>query len=414
VPMMTTPTKPPLGKAVVALVIIALVLSAGVAYFAYQASTTTSQDASTIRGLQGAVSTLQGNNAALQAQLSVLSRTGNTTGSASALDPQHIYSLANRSVVTVAGDQVTTVQTFFGPRTSVAAVLGSGFVVSFLGKMYVITNFHVVDRVTNMTVTFANGDSYAANAVGTDPYSDLAVVNLTAPSTEFVPLQVVSSSTLGVGDWVFAIGNPFGLEGSFTIGIVSQLGRTIQESTAGSYAISGIIQFSAPINPGNSGGPLLNSNGVVVGITTAVVSGSQGLGFAIPSSTILRELPSLVSNGGYKLHPYLGISGEDMNYQVARAMGTSTTYGVLLAQVTSGGPAQAAGLRGGSAQTTIDGQTYAIGGDLIVSVNGTRVVNQDALSTYLEQNTSAGQTVQLGIIRAGQSMTISVVLGTRP
>jgi S1-C subfamily serine protease len=230
-----------------------------------------------------------------------------------------------------------------------------------------------------------------------------------------MPLQIVPSSPgVIVGQPVYAIGNPYGLSGSFTYGIVSQLGRTIQEATAGNFSISDVIQFTAPINPGNSGGPLLDASGDVIGITTATVSGSQGLGFAIPSISIIRELPSLVSTGTYTGHPYLGIGGADMTYQLALAMKVNVTYGVLIESVASGSPAAKVGLRAGSSTTFIEGSQYLIGGDIIVSVNGTKIVNQDALSAFLEENATAGQTVQLGVIRSGSLITVNVTLGTRP
>ena len=172
----------------------------------------------------------------------------------------------------------------------------------------------------------------------------------TAPASEFKPLQVVSSSTLRVGDFVVAIGDPFGLTGSMTTGIVSQLGRTITESTT-SFPIADIIQISAPINPGNSGGPLLNDKGQVVGITTAGVANSQGVGFAIPSNAILREITSLVKSGSYTQHPWLGIAGADMTYDIANQLGLKITYGMLITQVTSGGPAEKAGLKAGTQQS---------------------------------------------------------------
>ena len=277
-----------------------------------------------------------------------------------------------------------------------------------------MTNYHVVHGVSNLTVTFSDGNAYPAKVVGTDAYSDIAVVSVVAPSSEFVPLTIVSSSGVQVGQPVVAIGNPYGLSGSMTFGIVSQLGRTIQEATTGQFSISGIIQFSAPINPGNSGGPLLNANGMVIGITTATVNGSQGLGFAIPSSTILKELPSLISTGQYNMHSYLGISGVDMNYQLAQASGTNVTYGVLVENVVSGGPASSAGLRVGTKTVTVSGQQYLVGGDIITSINGTKIINQDALATYLAQNTVSGQSIQLGIIRAGAPVSLTLTLGQRP
>jgi S1-C subfamily serine protease len=199
-----------------------------------------------------------------------------------------------------------------------------------------------------------------------------------------------------------------------TVGIVSQLGRTLSESLAGNFAIANVIQFSAPINPGNSGGPLLNSDGAVVGITTATVVSSQGVGFAIPSDTILKELPLLISSGNYNLHPLMGISSIDMSYELSQLQKTNYTYGVLIENVTKGGPADKAGLRGGTQSSVVSGENVLIGGDIIISVNGTKLVNTDALSSYLAEYAVAGQTLVLHIIRGGQMMTVNLVLGTRP
>ncbi len=250
------------------------------------------------------------------------------------LDAEQIYAAANLSVVTLQGTQVQN--SYFG--NAISSILGSGFVVTYSGADYVVTNDHVVQSTSNLTATFADGNAYPAKVVGTDPYSDLAVVAVpAAPGSEFVPLTLVSSSTLRVGDSVVAIGNPYGLTASMTEGIVSQLGRTIQDETAGNYSIANVIQFSAAINPGNSGGPLLNAEGQVVGITTAAVTSATGLGFAIPSDAIIAELPSLITTGTYALHSYLGISEVDMNYQLAQAMGANVTYGVLVEDVIPGG-----------------------------------------------------------------------------
>ncbi|MGD1054564.1 MAG: trypsin-like peptidase domain-containing protein [Nitrososphaerales archaeon] len=327
-----------------------------------------------------------------------------------------IYNNDSKSVVTIVGVVATTVNNWpFGTYTSYSEVEGSGFVTDYNGSPYIITNYHVVEGTSNRTVTFSNGDAYLGNVVGSDVYADLAVISISAPASEFVPLTIVESSGLQVGESVYVIGAPYGLTGTFTSGLISQLGRTIQEATTGQYSISGIIQFTAPINPGNSGGPLLDSKGEVIGITTATISGSTGLGFATPSQTIIRELPSLINPPHtYTSHSYLGISGEDMNYQLAQASKTNITYGVLLEQVTSGGPASKAGLMAGTTEVTISGTQYLIGGDIIISANGTRLINMDALSSYLEQNTVAGQTVVLGIVRAGVMTSVTVTLGARP
>jgi 2-alkenal reductase len=279
--------------------------------------------------------------------------------------------------------------------------------------MVIITNYHVIENTINVTVTFINGNGYAATVLGSDPYADLAVLSTDAPQSEFKPLKIASSSTLKVGDVVVAVGNPYGLAGSMSIGIVSALGRTIIEE-AGGYPIANVIQTTAPLNPGNSGGPLLNLLGQVVGITTAIVSDSQGLGFAIPSNTILREIASLVTTGSYNKHPWLGASGIDMTYEIAKAMGTNVTYGWLITQVVSGGPAANAGLKGGMKQVLISGKYVTVGGDILIAINGTRITSIDALSTYLEENTLPGQTIEVTIVRENQTMDVTVTLGTRP
>jgi S1-C subfamily serine protease len=408
-------------KVTLVLLVLVLILGAGFVYVA-EAKSPTSSASATISSLQTSVSSLQSTNSELRDELSSLSSTatgasggisGNTT--VQGINAEKIYAAANASVVTLQGEELVSSSTLLGTQTETEIVLGSGFVTSYQGQNYIVTNNHVVDGVSNITATFSDGDSYPAKVLGTDVYSDLAVVSVpSAPSEEFVPLQIVSSSNVVVGQPVVVIGNPYGLSGSITFGIVSQLGRTIQEATTNGFSISDIIQFSAPINPGNSGGPLLDADGYVIGITTATVNGSQGVGFAIPSDTILKELSSLISTGSYDQHSYLGIETTDMNYQLAQASHTNVTYGVLIEQVVSGGPAAKAGLKAGTSTVTVDGAQYVVGGDIIISVNGTKIINGDALSSYLEEYTVSGQTVQLGIIRSGQTMTVDVALGTRP
>jgi S1-C subfamily serine protease len=320
-----------------------------------------------------------------------------------------LYQSVRDSVVMVTGLEVQN--TFFGQETT--EVQGSGFVCNTTGRDVIVTNFHVVDGVSSISVTFRNGDAYAASVLGSDVYADLAMLSISAPASELKPLEIASSSTLNVGDFVIAIGDPFGLTGSMTTGIVSQLGRTISESTT-NFPIADIIQISAPINPGNSGGPVLNDEGQVVGITTAVVSNSQGVGFAIPSNTILREITSLVNSGSYTQHPWLGIAWTDMTYDIANEMGLNTTYGTLITEVTSGGPADKAGLKAGTKEVVIDGGSLTVGGDVIIAINGSRIVNGDDLSTYLEENTVPNQTITVTIVRNGSTMDIPVTLGTRP
>jgi len=360
------------------------------------------------------ISDLQNQLSTLQEQVSNLQSTQNATfqnityvlGENASFS--QLYEQIKDSVVVIRG-----VKVHYGPwGPYYTQVQGSGFVYNFTGKMIILTNYHVVNNAINITVTFMNGNGYAATVLGSDPYADLAVLSTDAPQTEYHPLEIVSSSTLKVGDPVIAVGNPFGLAGSMTIGIVSQLGRTMP--TTSGYPIANVIQMTAPINPGNSGGPLLNYQGQVVGITTAIVRNSQGLGFAIPSNTILREIESLVTEGSYTQHPWLGIAGIDMTYEIAMAMNINITYGHLIVQVVSGGPADRAGLQGGTQQVQIAGKWVTIGGDIIIAINGTRIRNIDDLATYLEEHTVPGQTINVTIVRNSQTMTLTVELGTRP
>jgi S1-C subfamily serine protease len=401
-----------LKTVVVVLVVLVLIAGSVAVYYGILSSQRSTNGSATISSLQSEVQTLKGLNSALSQEVASMSNSSSTP--APVLGPAQIYSSDHIGVVTVQGVNETAVSTFLGTETSIETVLGSGFVMEYDSSSYIITNYHVVDGIKNLTVTFSDGDAYSASVIGTDPYADLAVLTVSAPASEFVPLQVISSTGVTVGEQVYAIGNPYGLSGSMTVGIVSQIGRTIQDPVAGDFLVAGVIQFSAAINPGNSGGPLLDASGQVIGITTATVSSSQGIGFAIPSSTIIREIPYLVTTGGYSNYSYMGITTVDNSLQLAEASGTNVTYGVLIETVTSGSPAAGAGLLGGTRTVTIEGSQYLIGGDIIVSINGTKIIDGDALSTYLVQNTVAGQTVVLGVIRSGALQSVTLVLGARP
>ena len=246
-----------------------------------------------ISGLQSQISTLQGQLAALQSGQNI-SPQSNTYIAGENASLAQLYAEVKDSVVVI---QALTVEYDIFRRPYYSSVQGSGFIYGVDGQMVVITNYHVVQDTINITVTFINGNGYAATVLGSDPYADLAVLSTEAPQSEYKPLEIVSSSTLSVGDPLIAVGGPYGLAGTMTTGIVSSLGRTITEDLSGGYPIANVIQMSVDINPGNSGGPLLNYQGQVVGITTAIVSDSQGLGFAIPSSTVLREIEDLVNTG---------------------------------------------------------------------------------------------------------------------
>jgi len=327
----------------------------------------------------------------LQSQLSALSGFQNATYQnitiyQNATYLADLYEAVKDSVVLVQG------------TTSDGSVQGSGFVYSYSGRNIVITNYHVVEGTTQLSVTFQNGKGYSATVLGTDPYADLAVVSVNAPANEFKPLQIASSSTLRVGEQVIAIGNPYGLVGSLTTGVISALGRTIIEDSASGFSIANIIQTSTPINPGNSGGPMLNAAGQVIGVTTAVLSDSQGLAFAIPSNTILREIYALITTGTYSGHSYLGVTGRDMSYDVAQELGVDVTYGWRIASVNSGGPS--------------DGVLQV--GDIIVAMNGVTIKNNDDLASYLEEHTLPNQSLTITVIRNNNSENLTVVLGTRP
>ena len=322
----------------------------------------------------------------------------------------NIYEQVKDSVVVIQG-QISQ-NTFFG--TQYGEVQGSGFVYNEDGEKVVITNYHVVHQAEDITVELSNGNTYPASVLGSDPYSDLAILQVDAPQNELKPLEIVSSSTLKVGDYVIAIGSPYGLGGTMTTGIVSQLGRTIQESLAGSFPIANIIQTSVPINPGNSGGPLLDYEGSVVGITTAIIQNSNGLGFSIPSDTILHEIDALVKTGLYDQHPWLGISGADMNYLIAKYLDVNITYGWIISSTTNNGAAKQAGLKGGTNQVRI-GDTYVVvGGDIIVAIDNYKILNGDSMMSYLEEHTIPGQEITITIYRDHQFMDINLKLDSRP
>ena len=282
--------------------------------------------------------------------------------------------------------------------TNEGGVQGSGFVYTYLNRDVVITNYHVVHDTSSLSVTFSNGNGYEATILGIDPYVDLAVLSVDALSTEFKPIEIVSSSSLRVGEMAIAIGNPYGLVGSLTTGVVSALGRTLTEEYAGGYSIPNIIQTSTPINPGNSGGPLLNALGKVIGITTAIAEESQGLGFAIPSNTMLREIPDLINTGTYGGHSYLGVSGQDMNYNLAKQIDSSITFGWRIQSVTAGGPSE------GSLRIN----------DIITNLNGTKIRNNDELASYLSDKTLPEETLLLTVVRDNSTIELTVILGKRP
>jgi len=392
---------------IIAVAIVVLIIAASFSWIYLSTQQTIVEQTAEINQLTEDVNSLQH-------QVASLTQAIQNRSLASSTDFALLYLKAEYSVVVVQGAEVETVNTIFGPVHQYVTVQGSGFVTNATGQVVIVTNFHVVDQVQNLTVTFTDGNAFDATVLGTDAYSDIAVLNVTAPASEFMPLELASSSDLQVGDTVIAIGSPVGLTGSMTTGIVSQLGRTIQEASTNGYSIANVIQTSVAINPGNSGGPLLDSLGQVVGVTTAIISGTQGIGLAIPSDTILKELPSLISNGTYDNHAWIGVAGVDVTPDIAKALTLQKTYGWLVTSVTAGGPAEKAGIKGGTQQVRMSGSLLTTGGDIIIALNGTRIKNGDDLSAYLEAYTLPGQTVLVTVVRNNIQLIIPVVLGKRP
>jgi len=296
---------------------------------------------------------------------------------------------------------------------------GSGFVVDEEGS--IVTNNHVVEEAEVVQVTFSDGAVVDARILGRDPYSDLAVIQVTVPPERLTPLELGGSSTLQVGQRVVAIGNPFGLAGTMTVGIVSALGRTLPAQVlqdGGSFSNPEIIQTDAAINPGNSGGPLLDTRGRVIGVNTAIRSMTgvnSGIGFAVPIDTVKRIVPDLIENGVYH-YPYLGITS-DNRFTVAELAGPldlPVTQGVLISEVKPDTAALQAGLRGGDREVEVMGMTVRAGGDIIVAIDGTEIFVFDDLIAYLVRETEVGQEVILTIIRDGEELQVPVTLGERP
>jgi S1-C subfamily serine protease len=316
-----------------------------------------------------------------------------------------LYQNVKASVIVVQG--LVQNYNWWGYPTGYSTQQGSGFVTSVNGQQVIVTNNHVIHSATNLTVTFADGKSYPATVLGADEYADLAILKVDSIPTGTPSLTFARSSNLNIGDTVVAVGSPYELTGTLTTGIISALGRTIIEQIGNrEITIPDTIQTSTQINPGNSGGPLINMQGQVVGITTAAISGSQGLGFAIPSDTIMREIASLVNTGKYTQHPSLNAVGRDMTLQIAQAMNVDITYGWLVESVS-----ESSALKGGTSQTTILGSRVIIGGDIIIGVGNTTITSTDELLSYLERNTTPNQKVNFTIIRDGQQQTITVEIG---
>jgi S1-C subfamily serine protease len=368
----------------------------------------------------------------------------NSSNISSSLPFTELFEEAEQSIVQVSATvNETSLFNEDGQPPFFGQALGSGFVYDREG--HIITSNHVIfaGSDSRIDVTFTDGTIYRASVVGTDIYSDLAVLQVEdVPEEKLVPLPLGNSSTLNVGQPVAAIGNPFGLSGSLSEGIISGLDRLIPAQAASpeeepptnssspspfppiplpeqppaTFSIPNVIQTSAPINPGNSGGPLLNMQGQLIGINTAIfsVTGTfAGVGFAIPSNTIAKVVPVLIEEGFYP-HPWIGVSGTDMTPEIAEAIGLEEPRGFLVISIQDGSPASRAGIQEGSSESVLPRREIPLGGDVILSIDGITVRKLDDLLGYLEQSTQVGQTVSLGVWRDGETTGVDLTLTARP
>ena len=291
--------------------------------------------------------------------------------------------------------------------------IGSGFVIDLEG--HVITNDHVAQAAEELLVTLADEHSVPAEIVGSDPGSDLAVLKIDLPPEELVVAELGESATLQVGQRAIAIGNPFGLERTITTGVISSLGRTLTRDDS-DFQIAEVIQTDAAINPGNSGGPLLDSQGKVIGINSAIASESgtnSGVGFAIPVDILKRVVPELIAQGRYR-HPWIGVTGRSISPEMVTAAELPVDTGVLVFEVEPGSPAEKAGVRGGDQQLVISGLPMMVGGDILIAIDQVEVKRFDDMVNYLASFTSVGDVVTLTVVRAGSEVEFSVTLEERP
>jgi len=307
---------------------------------------------------------------------------------------------------------VVRVNTIRNQTVNETGGVGSGFVFDKMG--HIITNAHVVEGSTKTIVTFLDGRSYNAEIIGVDEYTDIGVIKVNADLKLLQPLSLGDSSNLNVGEPIAAIGNPFGLSGSMTSGIVSQIGRLLPSGSG--YSIPDVIQTDAAINPGNSGGPLLNMRGNIVGINTAIQSTTgefTGVGFAIPSQTVAKIVPTLINEGEYK-HPWIGISGRDIDPDTANVLGLKDALGFLIITVVENSPAADAGLIGSDKTIEVEGKEYSVGGDIIVAVDGMDVRKIDDILVHLQRVKTVGDEMNLEILRDGRTTNVTIILQERP
>lgn len=288
---------------------------------------------------------------------------------------------------------------------------GSGSIIDTKG--HILTNYHVVANAQKLEVTLSDGSKWPAKLIGSDPDNDLAVIKIDAPKEKLKVILMGDSKSLRIGQKVLAIGNPFGLQRTLTTGIISSLGRTIR-SEAGTL-IEDVIQTDAAINPGNSGGPLLNSEGEIVGINSAIISptgGSVGIGFAIPVNTAKRVVPELISKG-YVTYPYIGATIQSLIPEMAKYLKLKVERGAMISEVVTGGPADKAGLKGGNQRVQVGNMIVLVGGDIVVKADQKEIKTNDELIHYIREK-KPGDTPLLKVYRNGNYIDVKVTLGERP
>jgi S1-C subfamily serine protease len=300
------------------------------------------------------------------------------------------------------------------PGTEVQRALGSGFVIDKAG--YIVTNYHVVGEAQSVQVSFSNSDAMKAQIVGKDPYTDIALLKVGASSRALKPLDLGNSDTVQVGDQVAAIGNPFGYDRSITLGIVSALQRSL--TAPNGSPIDHVIQTDAALNHGNSGGPLLNTRGQVIGVSSAISTGDTGsqgnvgIGFAIPINTVRDVIAELKQHGRVD-HPYLGVIGHPISANIAKLFNLPADHGLLVERVIPGSGAEKAGLRGGTNPELVEGESYQLGGDLIVKAGGIELASTERLREIVAER-KPGDTLEIEYYRGREPRTADVKLGRQP
>ena len=321
------------------------------------------------------------------------------------LQPSKIFEISEHGVVQIVTSRIV--------NFTQNGTIGSGFVYDVKG--HIVTNYHVIEDSDSVVVVFVDGVSLEAKVIGFDKHTDLAILKIPSNVSPLYNLPIGDSDKLQVGESIVTIGNPFGLSGSLSSGIVSQIGRLLLQERTG-FSIPNVIQIDAAINRGNSGGPMFNTKGEVVGITTAIHSATgdfSGVGFAIPSNTLTKIAPFLINHGTYE-HPWIGISGVDVDFTLSQILQLDDTQGFLVQQVIKDGPADRAGIRGSNTTIEHEYTEYKIGGDIILKIDGIPVRQISDILIYLQREKSVGDEMTLNILRDDVVHTVTLLLESRP